>query len=234
MTNWGIPNWLDLDSYGDTSPWSWNRWRWEFTRRREDARADFLAHKDETVRIHQEVMRLMEGRGGLRPDQPGFAASVPDCHKKYGISQLPNPAIGDQPFYVIVFHKRRPAKVTLPKPAEVTYPEGPATEDEIDRRGLEETDVVIKFDVTAPLNDQWKRVRPLLVAEQERRVGHIVSRGKKHPTKWLTYLRVLDARESGASYAEIVQSGILNGRSDAQAARDVFEQARALCFKWPV
>ena len=93
---------------------------------------------------------------------------------------------------------------------------------------------MIKFDITAPIGDQLERARQLLEAEQDIRVGHLVKPGKKHPAKWLTYLRALDAKESGASYAEIAQSGVLNGRrEDAQAARAVLQQAQALQFKWP-
>ena len=49
MADWGIPNWLDAGSYGNTTQWSENRWRWEFTRRREDCRKDFLTYKDQTL-----------------------------------------------------------------------------------------------------------------------------------------------------------------------------------------
>src|SRR6185312_12200398 len=83
MTDWGIPNWLDQRAYGDTKRWSENRWRWEFIRRREDCRQDFLAHKDGTVRFYEHpgfVGRI------LRPDEPGFVAKVPGCDERYGLA----------------------------------------------------------------------------------------------------------------------------------------------------
>jgi len=209
---WGIPDWRDPGSYGDTRRWSEWEWRWEFMRRREDCRADFVTHKDKGVPGHP-----------LRPEESGFMASFPGCWEKYGLSTLPNPAIGKQPSYVyfIIFrgHARPPMLVFLGKGA-------------TEVRG--ETGSVLKFDLTAPLGDQLEGAKQILERAQTRKLGHLVKPGKKHPAKWLTYLRVLDARESGATLSEIAQSGILNGRkADAQAARDVFEQAQALCFKWP-
>ena len=97
-----------------------------------------------------------------------------------------------------------------------------------------ETDAVIVFDLTAPLRDQLKGAQELLEWKQKQKMGELLGSGKKHPLKWLTYLRVLDAKESGASLAKIAKSGALIGtRADPHAARDVLEQAKALCFKWP-
>jgi hypothetical protein len=220
-SNWGIPDWLDSSSYGDTKQWSAHRWRWEFMRRHEDCRAD--AHKDGTDWFDQEGGSgfSFDGDRRLRPDEPGFVAAVPNCYKKYGLRGLPNPAIGDQPIHIIWFLERRPEMVPYPW-------------DGIDGSLFDDTDVVIKFDITAPIGDQLERARQFLEAEQDLRVGHLVESGKKHPAKWLTYLRTLDAKENGASYAEIAQSGVLNGRrEDAQAARTVLQQAQALQFKWP-
>ena len=103
MSNWGIPDWLDPGAYGNTKQWSRWRWRWEFTRRRDDCRKDFLRHTEETVPVPEKVRAecafcapLGTKRPRLlRPDEPGFVASVPGCYEKYGLHTLPNPAIGD-------------------------------------------------------------------------------------------------------------------------------------------
>jgi hypothetical protein len=115
--SWSIPNWCEPDSYGDTRRWGENRWRWEFTRRREDCRADFLAHKDDEMALDAKVLQRLGVKPGrrLQPHEPGFIASVPGCYEKYGISKLPNPAIGDQPFYILMFALRRPAMVMYPE-----------------------------------------------------------------------------------------------------------------------
>jgi hypothetical protein len=223
--DWGIPDWLDSGSYGDTKRWPEVRWRWEFTRRREDCRADFLAYKDEVEWVPEGLLRhlgVKRGSRRLRPDEPGFLAPVPGCLEKYGRSSLPNPAIGDQPFYILAGFGRRGPRLVL-------FPEDGIGD-------LKETTAVVKFDLAAPLGNQWKAIRPFLEARQKKAVGQIVNSGKKHPAKWLAYLRVLDARESGASYSEIAGSGVLEGlRKDADEkdAQEVLQQAQALCFKWP-
>jgi hypothetical protein len=75
MADWGIPSWLDQRAYGDTKRWSEYRWRWEFIRRRQDCREDFLAHKDGTVRFYEKIYanRKVQYPGRiLRPDEPRF------------------------------------------------------------------------------------------------------------------------------------------------------------------
>jgi hypothetical protein len=226
MTDWGVPNWLDQHAYGDTKRWSENRWRWEFIRRRQDSRQDFLAHKDGTVRFYKEVYAKIDGYSGriLRPDEPGFVARVPGCYERYGLAYLPNPAIGDQPFQTIMFRKRGPPFLM-------------DAEEEINSR-FKTTEAVVIFDLTAPIGDQVEGAREMLKSQQQLKLGHIVHRGKKHPTKWLTYLRTLDAKENRASLTKIA-TGVLgwtkeHTRTDpAQWARDTVKQAEALCFNWP-
>jgi hypothetical protein len=140
MIDWGIPNWLDQCAYGNTKRWSENRWRWEFIRRREDCREDFLAHKDGTVRFYEEVYAKMQYPGRiLRPNEPGFVARVPGCYERYRLANLPNPAIGDQPSYIIIFRKRGPLLMD--------------PEDGINGR-FKTTEAVVVFDLTAPIGDQ--------------------------------------------------------------------------------
>jgi hypothetical protein len=229
MIDWGIPNWCDRSAYGDTTRWSEHRWRWEFTRRRDDCRADFLAHKDETVRFFEqvradEVARSPDAKRGplLRPDEPGFVAQVPDCYKKYGLNNLPNPGIGDQPFYVIMFRKRGPRLVLWP-------------EDGIRGGRFQKTEAVIVFDLTAPIEAQLASIRRLLESRQKKEVGVVVKPGRRHLTKWIEYLRVLDARESGASWSQIATSGALGKvrRIEPHWARDTWNSANTLRFNWP-
>jgi hypothetical protein len=228
VNEWGIPDWNDERAYGETKHWSEFRWRWEFTRRRQDCRDDFLAHKDETVRFFDEVRALEVARSPeakrsrlRRPDEPGFTAQVPDCYEKYGLTSLPNPAIGDQPFFVIMFRKRNHCLVMSPK-------------DRINKH-FAATDVVVIFDLAAPIGEQLAGIRKTLEWEQEEKIGRLVRSGKKHPTKWLSYLRVLDAKASGASLSQIAKTVLNPGRraDHAQLARDKLKQAEALCFKWP-
>ena len=46
--NWGVPDWRDASAYEiDRSP---RQWRWEFLRRRQDYREDWLMHYEPGVR----------------------------------------------------------------------------------------------------------------------------------------------------------------------------------------
>jgi hypothetical protein len=256
MTDWGIPNWRDPAAYGDTKRWSERRWRWEFTRRRPDCRKDFLTHKDETVRYYEEVRALEVARSPqtkqgrlLRPDEPGFVAQVPGCNKKYGLTSLPNPAIGDQPFYVIQFFPVSAAAVFALERSEhakqdqkVTLPDGRVIDESLASLAwsiglhdkIEPLDALIAIDLSAPIQKQLDRARLTLEYMQKKKIGKVV-RPRKHRDKWLTYLRVLDAKESGLSLSKTAKYvlGPTERDGPAQFARDVWKQAQALRSKWP-
>jgi hypothetical protein len=95
---WGIPDWRNPKGYGDVKHWSFNRWRWEFFRRREDLRDYFEAvAQDSYLALKQQ---LHECR--YQPHQAGFTALVvDDAVRAFGYSGLPNPKIGEQPPEVI-------------------------------------------------------------------------------------------------------------------------------------
>ena len=65
MTDWGIPDWRDRSAYGDTRAWSESRWHWEFIRRREDCREDFLAHAEKSHQLDRElsdqILKIQKG-----------------------------------------------------------------------------------------------------------------------------------------------------------------------------
>lgn len=55
---------------------------------------------------------------------------------------------------------------------------------------------------------------------------------RRHVAKYLCYLRVLDARQSGASWAQIaLLLPASKGSRSSQDARDVHQQARSLCLE---
>ncbi|MFC3447666.1 hypothetical protein ACFOLL_16990 [Falsochrobactrum ovis] len=73
-TEWGLPDWQDESSYGNTSSWSFMRWRWEFTRRRDDYRNDFDNWKDQTYDFWVNARKLENKLPDtlLTPDVPGL------------------------------------------------------------------------------------------------------------------------------------------------------------------
>ncbi|GAW36617.1 hypothetical protein RA2_03690 [Roseovarius sp. A-2] len=212
MNEWGIPNWLDPFTYGETINWTRNRWRWEFLRRRDDVRSAF----DDEAENSYCYWSKFAGKEGfpvahLRPDQPGFTAMHP-LARSLGLPRLPNPRIGEQPFDVIGFSDWAEGVAQF-------YSEEPP-------EGFERVD----FDLSKPLEPQLECAKQLLKEMQRTAHGKAIQK-RRHPTKWLTYLRILDGREAGASWAEL--TGLLPSRNGTeQAARDAWQQADALRFNF--
>ncbi|MET4127175.1 hypothetical protein [Roseovarius sp. MBR-6] len=225
MSNeWGTPDWQVAAAYGDVKSWNLNRWRWEFTRRRDDVRAAFQESAEASFQYRQPFV----GKPGfpmahLRPDEPGFTAMHP-LAKSLGLPQIPNPRIGAQPFQSIGFSDWDEVVqwFNSDKPPE----------------GFERID----FDLSKPLEPQLRAASMLLKDLQEMRIGKVVQR-RRHPAKWLAYLRTLDAREAmpDASWREftdaLFHAGLLERHKNPaggycapppQAGRDKWEAANAL------
>lgn len=264
---WGIPDWRDAAAYGDVKRWTFNRWRWEFYRRRADLREYFDAGAEETYR-HWRRYAGKEGfpAAHLRPDEPGFCAMVDvEARARFGYSGLPNPRIGEQPCDVIKPYttdgtiKSQQGDATGHNDFRGTLQEllsraGVVLSDEQAfllahslgklPLGLKAHETAVIFDLNRPLQAQLAQARNLLVWEQKGRHGKPLQT-RRHPAKWLGYLRALDAREAGASWAIITEAffaeGLLDRRKnpsggyrapDAQAARDVWKAADALRFNF--
>jgi hypothetical protein len=94
---WGLPDWRNPKSYGDTESWSHERWRWEFTRRREDYRKDFETAAAATVEKRKSLAAFFEDEKfdprDLDPGHPTFVADGDGnkLQKQYGIPQLLHP-----------------------------------------------------------------------------------------------------------------------------------------------
>jgi len=230
MTNeWGIPDWRDPKAYGDTRSWSLFRWRWEFYRRRDDLREAFDTYAEPTYKANCEKH---PGRRALRPDEPGFVAVCDKAiAKKLGYPSLPNPRISNQPEWAIEplldaypaprtyagvekSSKLKKAGSTLP----VSFPPPLLT-----KLHLFEGEVAVMFCLALPIAPQIEAAKEALV-----RLGaKNQPLRRRQPKKWLGYLRALDARAAGASWAEIAAM-FPNLRNKPQAGRDVWRQADAL------
>ena len=221
MNEWGIPNWRDVSTYGDTSSWSENRWRWEFLRRRADLRDEFdreapleYAHKLELAKSAPNLFP----NGVLRPDDPGFY--VPTRSIGGDLMQpLPNPRIGDQPQYAIAFTDMMPALRREYEGEKVTgHPK----------------EVTLTFDLTQPISAQIDIAKRYLQEEQHAQIGQKVQ-WRSHKTKWLDRLRVLDAIEAGVGPKEILETFIENEVWDCETSSEkkfyqTLEAAHALQF----
>jgi hypothetical protein len=238
---WGLPDWTDPAAYGATASWNEPRWRWEFTRRRPDYRADFDDHAAASYARAVELYKKFKPGGKervLEPSDPGFTATMPGP-LKYGLMGLPNPRISDQPFLVLCFQ---------PAFGWATMGEGKeflAGNFEGVNVDAPEGTVAVVFDLArliAAQLDGWRSaLEAWQILERERkgvRLKVIKRRQprKKRPGLWLQYLRVLDGREAGATFKDIAEAVIVEKKktvATAQAANAKWLAAQALQFNWP-
>ena len=235
LDEWGIPDWRNKSAYGNVSLWSIDRWRWEFYRRRDDLREYFERWAQVN---HEEDLRANERRS---PSDPGFLVFGRDDEEGRGIKDfdyagVPNPRIGPQPaisimpFSKLVYNWRfyDPTKRPLSTRGvlEVT---GKRTAKEY-RIWLEENEMAVKFDLNEPLTAQVKAADQALRAKQKELHGKLV-RNPQHKTKWLDYLRTLDARAARASWSEIASIHPQTAQTE-QSARDKRNSADALRFNF--
>jgi hypothetical protein len=246
LSEWGIPDWRDKTAYGDVASWTTNQWRWEFYRRRTDLR-DFYDRWAPTV--FQEGIRCNEG---LSPDQPGFTVTgrgedAGIAIKKYGYAGVPNPRIAVQRDIVIMPIDQLTNRLRYLNPAQLIPDEIlPSSSGEkhnevtLYKIRLRPHDYAIKFDLNKPLNFQLKEAGEILKKNQKKLKGKKLQ-SRMNERNWLGYLRALDGREVGATWADLASvffdDGTLDRRSapgggyqapPPQAARDLWLAGDAL------
>ncbi len=238
-----IPDWRTSEGYGQpygkpegwlegiggsSKPWELLRWRWEFTRRREDYRRDFeqaLSEIDDPFPLMEDISR--EEFFLLFPR----ARAVPFDHqaaKKYGLFQFYDPFERDWRFWMEdeTFWGSGLFEAECFDPSEVPA-DGPF--------------ISLVFDLSRPITAQFEDARKLI---EQRKGDHYLDQfteeyheppaTKAHPTKWLTYLRLLDAKADGASLSDM-SSKILagtNSRGDQRTAGNMLKQAEEQMFRF--
>jgi hypothetical protein len=239
---WGIPDWRDAAAYGDVKRWGFMRWRWEFYRRREDLRAAFDSRAQETydyyLKLHENPL-YGTGRT-LRPDEPGFTAQS-YYEDPFGYCGIPNPRISEQPSDAIFAVMDYPGDNAIIRGKGARWPGTPETT--VD---LGDGELAVIFDLDKPLGPQLKRLKNELTVRQVSRHGAALQK-RRHPAKWLGYLRTLDAREAmqGESWREytdtLYKHGILDRHKSPsggycapppQAGRDIWGAANDLRFNF--
>lgn len=269
MNEWGTPDWQDAAAYGDVTGWTFNRWRWEFYRRRDDLRAYFDAHAEETYHHWQKF----SGKPGFpaahfRPHEPGFCAMVnEEALNAFSYPALPNPRIGEQPWDVIIPNESDGAGNIM---------EGPSGEYEAFRgtlgelldfcdvklndeqramlghalgsrpAPLEAGEMAVTFDLNKPIEPQVTHARKILRWHQGDIHGKRLQK-RRHPARWLEYLRTLDAREAmpeaswQALTGALFSAGLVERHKDPAggycppphtAGRDKWNAADALRFNF--
>ena len=199
--DWGVPNWKDKAAYPKgPDELTDTQWRWEFLRRRHDYR-----HAWETAAARIAPIRP-EGSSDRSECRVGL---IDDAEVLFGLRGMcPHPGWADVSWPFLIFNDAYP-KVVLGD----IWPGGGALEPlremlQRDVGTLSATEIAAVFDITEPIPPQIEEVKSTLKMYQEvlirtgTRTGQKVkkqrreSRSKPH---WPTYLRVLDAKDAGAS-----------------------------------
>lgn len=227
---WGLPNWQDASTYGDTDSWEFMRWRWEFSRRRQDLRDAFDARAKDTYEFYVDLYSdpknaHLYGVGRtLEPHEPGFTAQSYE-DDGFGYAGIPNPRVSEQPSRVTFSVLDYPGDISL-------YVGDQCKDVNGDPAGikLEDNQMAIVFNLDKPIAFQIEQAKKSLQQRQVARHGSKLQK-RKRSDLWLTYLRVLDARECGATWLQI-SSILAHTAGTEQAARDAWEQASALRFNF--
>jgi len=267
---WGIPDWRDEAAYGDVKVWTFERWRWEFLRRRHDVRVYFDAHAEESYRYWQNFFAVKRAFTSttlrLRPDEPGFGAVVEvQDRKRIGYAMLPNPRISEQPEKVIWPYRYDDTLDFIRGNQIGAYGYRGTVGESLDMDGvmlsgkqkariqstldsfpctLELHEMAVIFDLNKPMEPQLKQARKELRWRQYDLLGKIIQE-RRRPTLWFGYLRALDGREAGATWAQMAKTFFEQGLLDRhrnpsggycppppQAARDKWDAANNLRSKF--
>jgi hypothetical protein len=107
---------------------------------------------------------------------------------------------------------------------------------ELEGRSMQHTEpshLYLRLDLTRPLGPQLGALTQIAKRAQKPWTNGKKEIRRPHTRKWPLYLRVLDARDAGASYATIARALLTHQNRTEQAARDVVKQAEALRNDWP-
>jgi hypothetical protein len=205
---WGLPDWA-RGEYPGPDNYSIRRWGWEFLRRRDDYRALWLAceHRAEST-SNGVLVAIVDDVDAVRRQYGMTLVIDPRAQLSGWDMQL----IGFAPFGYGVGYRSR---LTV----------------EADRKAHK---LSIMFDLPRPLAPQIEAARDYLDRVQSDRFGAPASPNKNRIANWPLFLRVLDARECGATFAAITAT-LWPGSENktAQSARDLHTAAQAVQQRAP-
>lgn len=224
-TDWGCPDWKLQDSYGDVGAWDATQWRWEFKRRTNGIRFIFhdLANKDwrkcnPSVPIPLKLIWSEEYRDTVFYLPPQDAAY-------FGFSAIPNPLYSDS------FSKLRQDNPSAVGSLDArTLTEWHIANADVRKFGktdlLGPGQIAIVFDPNQAIEPQLDGLKEHLLQRTYHRIKPLQ---RTHQKKWLRYIRILDAREQGASWSHCAEV-LLSDHTAAtpQTAADTFKQAERM------
>lgn len=181
--NWGVPDWRDAGAYPDPDDLELNEWRWEFLRRRDDYRSDYLKSEDSFFELSK--CRYFE--------------------KSYFIGNPTNPSISVHDMLHPISTKKQlfPPQFDVrfidTEPKAMYRPPWPEPGEEF-RGYAQPYHLDLRVDLKQPLSAQFKLLRKLANDAQRSWKSRL---RRPHRRKWPTYLRVLDGRATDATFRDI-------------------------------
>lgn len=223
MSDCGVPDWRDPKTHPKTDSWNLSQWRWEFLRRRDDYRKDFQTAAQE---IGTTEVRFSHETAGIYELEEFFAPWVSEWKFDGPVWRpLPLPNLDDEGLPAAV-NSLSIIYFDLSKPL---GPQLVAARDELEFKQASLNLSIIETAQLAygaeysghpeiPLDVILEKLKKKLFAP------------KHQMSKWPLYLRVLDAHEAGASYAEISTILPVTNAGTKQSARDVLKAAKGVRF----
>lgn len=241
---WGLPDWRDAAAYTTDEQWDSDRWQWEFLRRRDDYRKAYHLAKSDNIGLHS-VLDDNEGIAFFHEDAALFELDL-----------FFDPAVSDWgssgPLWSDPVFKLRPPHDAHERWWQIktlTFDLGKPIAPQLDaakelllqEQGLAQ--LTPREQMAFAYGAEYAGCGEMPLAEMCAKLQRNPRALKYQPGKWAVYLRVLDAREAGASWANITEVLYLDGTlgrrkapeggygpPPAQAARDLWKQACALRF----
>ncbi|MEM9392801.1 MAG: hypothetical protein AAGA38_03025 [Pseudomonadota bacterium] len=217
----GVPDGSDPDDYAGWEDWDDDQWHWEFKRRNPAVRVEYfkLIRQYDAEEEGSEIGRTNAMQNKEYADV--FFYLTPALTAKWGMSVLYNP----------LYSKRKILKGLSQHLGFQRRTIGAHTLDAINRGqtswfNLMGLGIAITFDPNAPLKHQLDGLEEYLMSLRNSKAERDIER--HHTLKWLTYLRVHDAKISGASWKDCAQLLPTTNVKTPQAARDCFRQALRL------
>ena len=163
-------------------------------------------------------MWMKEYRGTYFPAPQGQAA-------EFGFPRLFNPLLADLPSHqweALRDLQYRLQSRTLTSAHLIGVEQGTTKSSDVIDHGK----IAITFDIYSPIRPQLEGLEAYLIDQQHYTAPKDIERN--HRDKWLLYLRILDAREAKATWADCASILPITTAGKEQTARDIHNQAKQL------
>jgi hypothetical protein len=218
---WGVPDWRDPEAYEKHR--TARQWRWEFLRRRADYREDWLLRYEPSRRrwlAAYQSTRLPPGVTSWEERFRHFAYGSLETKERYGLVTLLDPSLDASDR--LLMHVMAVTAAYFIRSA--------IAEDELlsmEKHGRS----AYVFDLNEPIGAQIELARKNLQLMQSDMAVDLAQQ-RKHLDKWPLYLRVIDARDTGATW-DAIERTLPNHRYEPSGARQIWERGQRLMFKRP-